>query len=163
MVVVSFFALLFAIRAANAAVETLRLEAEPVVTARLTEAKAEFMNTWYFSTEKHLTRALIEPTQTNQVRACKSIEVANVGRSPAFNVRFTVKIRIEGSEPWIPFVLAVGSLAPKEQFIFGIGRFSGEGRLQAFFQDAQRGSFSRRGEMEPIRFLLNGPEFPITI
>jgi hypothetical protein len=161
LVGVAILAAIFARNAANAANETLRLEAEPVLTIRGMSGGPFSVNSWSFlSNGKTVTKT----DAGGLISESAALVITNIGRSPAVNLKLDVRLEsrdVPGK--WTTFFLQVTQLAQNEEYVLDLLRLDGGVPFRVFVAGALRSSFSRLGKTEQVRFLINGPEFPISV
>ena len=123
LAVVGAFAAIYAYRTAMAAINTLRLETEPILMVGVDpespspdrKAKVQESETGAF---------LFLPTASLEYTGAGYFTIKNVGRSPAMNVTVLLRIEEVAGGPkgrrWVGYPLFIESLSPQERLVIGI-------------------------------------------
>ena len=161
LVGVAILAAVFARNAANAANETLRLETEPVLTVRGMSGGNFSVHSWSFLSDGN---TVTKTDAGGEVSERAALVITNIGRSPAVNLKLDVRIEPpDRPGKWTTFFLQITQLAQNEEYVLDVLRLDGEVPFKIFVAGAVRSSFSKLGHQEAVRFLINGPEFPISV
>lgn len=167
LLVVAVLAAFYAKRAADSALETLRLESEPVLMASIAHdgERIDLGVGMSQHEDGRLFLGLLPGESLPQIRSFL-IAVENVGRSPALDVKVQVEAKpIESAigEPVpapVTMPLFIQGLPPNGRYVFGV--HNGTGLVVEFnVLDARRASFSRTGGTESTR-LFTSSALPIT-
>ena len=161
LVGVAIAAAIFARNAAAAANETLRLETEPVLTVRGMTGGSFSVNSWSFLSDG---KTVKRTNAGGAVSGRASLVIKNIGRSPAVNLKLEVHVESRDAPgKWESLFLNITELAQNEEYVLDLVRLEEGIPFKIRVAGALRSSFSKFGKQENVRFLIIGPEFPITV